>query len=386
MKALVIGSGIAGLSCAVALRRAKISVLVYERADEIRELGAALSVWTNGVKALERLGLKDEILAASSTIRQVITLTDRGRMLSQTNIEALGQRYGAQSVCIERGVLQGILLRAADPANVHTGKMCTAVRTTTEYAQANFADGSVADGDFLVAADGAASTIRTALHPESRPLPAGYSAWRAMTPGVFAELGDGTALLILGRGCQAGIFPCGPQQVYWFATQNATADPNLTADARKQRILDRLGSWPAPLPAIVEATPASAILEHDIADLDPLNKWGAGRITLAGDAIHAITPNLGQGAVLAIEDAVVLGRCLEAASSSRERDVVGALREYERIRQGRTAWVARESRRAGRLLQAENPFGVKLRDWLMSTAVVRRQGQRLLERTFEFQG
>ncbi|MGH9663038.1 MAG: FAD-dependent monooxygenase [Bryobacteraceae bacterium] len=382
MKALVVGSGIAGLAAAVALKRANVSVSVYERAAEIRELGAALSVWANGVNALHLLGVKGEVLAASASIRRTVALTESGAVLSRTNLEALGRRHGSESVCIERGELQRILLHAAGPANVHTGKTCTAIRQTVDSAQASFEDGTVAEADFLVAADGIGSTIRTQLHPESRPRPAGYTAWRAMTPGAFAELHDGTALLILGRGCQAGIFPCGSQRVYWFATQKAAANPALSPEARKRWILDKFRRWPTSLPAVVEATSAEAILEHDISDLEPLRRWGAGRITLAGDAIHAITPNLGQGAVLAIEDAVVLGRCVE----SHGGDIAAALRAYERNRQSRTAWAARESRRAGRLLHAESATGTKLREWLMSSRPGQWHGERLLRRLFEFAG
>jgi 2-polyprenyl-6-methoxyphenol hydroxylase-like FAD-dependent oxidoreductase len=379
MRAAIVGSGIAGLAAALALKRENVSCLVYERALQIREVGAGLSLLANGVQALNHLGVKDQVIAVSSAVNELVTMSDRGKVLDRVDFEALSRPQGSECICVQRGALQRILLQAVGPDSIHTGADCVEIQESHDHVSVRFEDSSCDAVDFVVAADGIRSTIRKQLHPHSQLRFAGYSAWRALTAGTFSGLPEGTAFLILGRGCQAGIFRCGPHRIYWFATQNAPTNPGLSADLRKLGLLKRFGHWPSPFPGVIEATPAENILENDIFDLATVNTWGIGRITFAGDAIHAMTPNLGQGAALALEDAVILARSIRKGI-----DIEKALREYERARRKRTAWIARASRRAGSLLQAGNPIVVLLRNWLLSTHFAHLQGERLLKEVLEF--
>ena len=253
------------------------------------------------------------------------------------------------------------------------------VRQRQDCVYASFEDESTAESDFLIAADGIHSTIRSQLRPASQVRFAGYSAWRGLARESFPYLSEATSLLMMGCGCQAGVFPCGRDHVYWFATQNTPANPFVGPGTRKITIQSRFEDWPSPLPEIIEATPAESILENDICDLDLLQNWGVGRITFVGDAIHAVTPDLGQGAALGLEDAVVLGRLIQSGTGIEE-----ALREYEVVRKQRTAWIARYSRWSGRLLQAENPIAIVLRQWLFSAQLVYRCQEPLFDRLFEF--
>ena len=378
MSAAIVGSGIAGLATAAALKRENVPVVVYERAPEICELGAGLALWTNGVNALEQLGVKDRVMAVSSVVNQVVTMSDDGKVLDRIELGDIGRQHGAECVCVHRGDLQRILMEAAGAERIHTGANCVGVQQDQKHATVCLNDGSRTEADFVVAADGIRSMIRNQLHPRSQLRFAGYSAWRALVPGTFSRGPEGATLVMLGLGSQAGIFQCGPHRVYWFATQNAPANPKLSPEVRKIALLKNFVRWPAPLAEVIETTPAENILENDIFDLRPLKNWGLGRVTFAGDAIHPMTPDLGQGAALALEDAVVLSRCVRNGTGIEK-----ALREYERSRRARTAWIAIASRRLGLLLQTENTLAVLARRWFLSTHFAHRQGERFLKQLLE---
>jgi hypothetical protein len=171
-------------------------------------------------------------------------------------------------------------------------------------------------------------------------------------------LPDGAALLAVGAGSQFGLWPCGPGQLYWFLTKNAPQD----AAHDKAEAVALCRDWAAPIPEIIEGTSENAIVQNDILDRPPLRWWGRGRVTLLGDAAHATTPNLGQGACQALEDAVMLAHCLSGV-----QPVEAALRAYERVRIPRTTAIVRDSWQSGRILQPDRPALEWLRNRLMGT-------------------
>ncbi len=214
-------------------------------------------------------------------------------------------------------------------------------------------DGQRIEADVLVGADGISSVIRAGLHGTEPPRYAGYTCWRAILRKEGA-LPDCAALLALGTGSQFGLWPCGREQLYWFLTKNAPQGTRQT----KADVLVLCRDWTAPIPDVIEATSEGAIVQNDIVDRPPLRCWGRGRVTLLGDAAHPAMPNLGQGACMALEDAVMLAYCL-----STVRQAESALREYERLRIPLTSEIVRVSRRAGRILQLDQPALVSARDW-----------------------
>jgi 2-polyprenyl-6-methoxyphenol hydroxylase-like FAD-dependent oxidoreductase len=211
--------------------------------------------------------------------------------------------------------------------------------------------------------------IRDGLHGIQAPRFAGYTCWRGICPDT-GVLPDRTALLVVGAGSQFGLWPCGIGQLYWFLTKNA---PQGTAHTKADAVA-LCRNWAAPVPEIVDGTPEDAILQNDIVDRPPLPFWGCGRVTLLGDAAHASTPNLGQGACQALEDAVAL-----AYSLNGTQPVEAALRKYEQLRIPRTTAVVRNSWQIGKVLQLDSPALELFRNWFMGTWV----GALLAMRTFE---
>jgi len=213
----------------------------------------------------------------------------------------------------------------------------------------------------LIGADGLRSVVREGLPGADAAPPryAGYSAWRAVLPFQSEALPEGYSCETWGRGRRFGYVPLGRGRVYWFATEN-TPHALGAAPPSKSALLERFGDWHAPIPALLEATEEGVILHNPIFDRDPAEVWGEGRVTLLGDAVHPTTPNLGQGACQAIEDAVVLARCLAG-----QAEVEGALRAYEAARRKRTSEITLLSRRFGSMAQASHPLVCRLRDTVM---------------------
>ena len=190
------------------------------------------------------------------------------------------------------------------------------------------------------------------------------AAWRGVTPFEINRLQIGETW---GQGARFGQIPMQGNRVYWFATQNAPAGQHRP-DGEKAELLRLFGNWHNPIRALIEATPDAAILRNDLYDRPPLKRWGRGRITLLGDAAHPMTPNLGQGACQALEDAVVLAKQVQSTA-----DIPTALRAYEAARIPRTTMIVNQSRQVGQVGQWANPVAVAGRNWLVKYLLARVQ-------------
>jgi 2-polyprenyl-6-methoxyphenol hydroxylase-like FAD-dependent oxidoreductase len=378
-KPLIIGGGIGGLAAAVALRKIGIEATVFERAPEIREVGAGLSLWSNAVKALRRLGLEGAIVSAGSVIERIRTVTQDGELLAEADISDLNRRCGAPSLCAHRADLQRILASALDPGQLRTGHTCVGFEQAGSEVEARFENGHRERGTFLVGAEGIHSVVRTQLRGKTEPRYAGYTAWRGMAHFQHRDLPEGLACFAQGRGTQIGLFHCGPGRVYWFVTRNAPAGSLVPMGKHRAELLRTFHGWLPLVPAAIEASEESAILQNDIIDRPPTWPWGAGRVTLLGDAIHPTTPNLGQGACQALEDAVVLADAIRRADT-----VEAALRDYEQRRRDRTARVTNQSWSLGKVFQWANPLAVRFRNWSMRTGFSQRRADRLFEELLSY--
>lgn len=379
LRAAVIGGGIGGLAAAVALERVGIAVEVFERAPELREVGAGISLWSNAVRALARLGVAERALARGQTFERAASHDGRGRLLSETRLDELVRAAGAPCLGIHRADLQRSLAEALAPERLHCGRACVGVEAGERSAAALFADGSRVEADLVIGADGIHSAVREALAPAGPPRFAGYGAWRGVAPLAHPALAEGRTLFLMGRGYQSGLLGLGGERTYWFLTRNGPAGERVPEGARRAAALALLRGAPPAWREVVEATPESALLWNDIVDRPPAWVWGRGRATLLGDAIHPTTPNLGQGACMALESAVVLAATLRD-HLARGRDPRWALREYEDARRPRTAWVQDTSWAMGRMFRAEAPLACWLRDALTRSPLGRWQAEGIMRR------
>lgn len=355
---IIVGGGIGGLTAAIALAQRGHTVDVLERAGELRPLGAGLTLQINAVKALSRLGLLQAIMAAGQVMKGASLLTWTGEVISQTDLERLAASIGAPSVGIHRAVLQQTLIDALGSARLHLGVEVRGFIQDEKSVTLILGDGSTRSADVVIGADGIHSALRAQLHGKCEPEYAGYTCWR----GVCENAGIVEPTCVSeswGDAQRFGLVPIGQGRLYWFAVADAPPGEHDGLDV-KAELQKRFAGWHAAVERTIEATPKDAIFRNDIADRPTLHPWGQGRVTLLGDAAHPMTPNLGQGACMAIEDAVVLASALHELS-----DPAAALRLYEARRQERTDTVVNTARRFGRMGQWSSSFARAIRDAML---------------------
>jgi 2-polyprenyl-6-methoxyphenol hydroxylase-like FAD-dependent oxidoreductase len=365
MRVIIVGGGIGGLTAAVALQRVGIQPLVFERAPELREVGAGLTLWTNAVRVLRTLGLGDAVAEIGVPLRESELRAWDGGLISGLDLGAIGDKFGAPTLGVHRAELQRVLSEKVGPA-LALGAACVEYAVDADGVTVRFADGRTQRGDILIGADGLRSVVRGQVLGVQKPRYAGYTAWRGVGRIDRPEVPTGVTLLALGRGSQFGYLPIGGGRTYWFATANCPANMYDPPGTAKPNLLKRFADWYPPIPAVIEATDATAVFRSDILDRPPVTPWGVGRVTLLGDAAHPTTPNLGQGACMAIEDAAVLARCLSTTPLP-----VNALRTYEALRYERTAFVTNMSWKVGRAFGLEGAIWCRLRNALMRRSKAR---------------
>jgi 2-polyprenyl-6-methoxyphenol hydroxylase-like FAD-dependent oxidoreductase len=360
-RVLIAGAGIGGLTAAIALRRAGAEVRVFERASDLAPVGAGLTLWANAITALREIGLGDMLASIGKPLMRSRILSWRGDTLAETPVETLARRFGTPLVAVHRADLQDALLAALGPGVTRTDAECTGFQQDGGQVRARLASGEEVAGDLLIGADGLRSTIRAQLLGATPPRYAGYTAWRGIARMTLPLWDEAMAAESWGAGRRFGLVPLSDGRMYWFATLNAPEGAGDRPGGRKRELLDLFGACHDPVPAVIAATDEAAILRNDIYDRPPLAAWSRGRVTLLGDAAHPTTPNMGQGACQAIEDAVALAERLRADAS-----LAAALQGYEAQRLRRANSVVRQSRRLGQIAQWQTPWAARARDALFT--------------------
>ncbi|GGJ51315.1 FAD-dependent monooxygenase [Streptomyces brasiliensis] len=356
---LIAGGGIGGLSAALALQRRGFETVVFERADSLRDGGAGLHIWTNGVLALDCLGVAGRVLEVAPVQHVAHFTTWRGEVLGAWPVGDFIERYGAPTIAVERSVLHGVLREALDGSPLRTGAEVVSFDQDADGVTVRFADGSSERGDLLIGADGIHGAVRDHLFGPARNRFSGYIAWRGRAPMEHADIPPGTFNAVFGPGTRFTYYDVAPGLVHWMSVANGAPGGRDGAGARAM-LLRRHEGWAGPVADILRATPEEWILRGDVEGRKPERAWGRGRVTLLGDAAHPITFNIGQGACQALEDALVLAEYLDQPG-----DAVAALRRYEAERRARTAPLQKIAWRIGKMGALQNPLLIRVRESFM---------------------
>jgi 2-polyprenyl-6-methoxyphenol hydroxylase-like FAD-dependent oxidoreductase len=331
LRVLIVGAGVAGLALARALYQRGITVEVVERIGEWRPTGAGLYLPGNAVRALDELGIGPAVVARARAIGRQRLLDHRGRHLAEIGVDRLWNGVGG-CVAIERAELQRVLREATAEVPVRLGTSVTGLEVG-QAPRVTFADGSTETYDLVVGADGVHSTIRKLAlgGPPARYV--GQASWRFVAPG-FPDISDWTVML--GRDRTFLAVALGEGLVYCYA-DISTSDPAALSGEDWRELFSDFAE-PAPRLLDQAAETYFAPIEEVVPPV-----WTARRVVLVGDAAHASSPNMAQGAAMAVEDALVLAELLTAGQPVEE-----ALAGYEQRRRGRVTFVQEQTHRRDR--------------------------------------
>lgn len=342
----ICGGGIGGLCAALALRAQGHEAIVFERARQFFRIGADVNLTPNAVRALDRLGVGEVLRETAARPTHRISRTwDSGEETSRLPMsEAAETRYGAPQLTIHRGDLLRALEQALPDEAIRLGKQ--AERIDLEPApRIHFADGSVEDVDLIIGADGIHSAVRRELFGHDHPEFTGLVSYRAVIPRDAVDV-DNLDAFTKWWGptpdVQVVVFPLTRgEEVFVFATtsQDDWREESWTLPGDVEELREVYRDFHADVRALLAA--CDSVTKSALYVREPMPQWSRGRTTLLGDAAHPMVPFMAQGACMAIEDAVVLSRCIEGAGRD---DLMAALARYEAARKARTAKVQRGSR------------------------------------------
>ncbi len=371
----IIGGGVAGLTASIALEQLGRDFQIFEQTKIVKGIGAGFGLAANAMQALEIIGLREEVEQIGYYLNSFAILDQSGDILVNPNTNSLSSKYNQQNFAIHRADLHLYLLGKIQKERLHLGKQATKFLQKEKTVLLTFADGTQHECNYLIIADGVKSPLRQQLIPSSVPRYAGYSCWRATIDNTDIKLTHGTETW--GKQGRFGMTPLVNNRIYWYACING---PQNSEDFRHYSVADlqkQFADYHDPIPTLLARSKDADLIWSDIIDIKPLRSLAYHNILLIGDAGHATTPNMGQGACQAIEDVAVLQDELK-----RKIDVVAAFKAFDKRRLSRTTYITETSKRIGEVSQWDNQFMISLRNTLMKMMPA-RLNQKALEKLFK---
>lgn len=356
MKVIVVGAGVGGTSAGIALQRLGHEVVIYDQMRENRPVGAALSLWSNGVKVLNWLGLGAEVAALGGDMADMVYLDGHtGETMCDFSLAPVTTQTGQKPYPVARADLQALLMERFGLDGIHLGKKLTGIADDGTRVTATFADGTTDTADMLIGADGARSIVRDYVQPEGAPPIAreysGYTNFNGLVP-VSETIGRATAwTTYVAEGKRAAVMPiAGDRFYFWFDIPQPSGLAYDRGDLAPLR--EAFGDWAPGVQELLDAIdPAASLNRVEIWDITPFDTWTKGRVAILGDAAHNTSPDIGQGACSALEDAFALG----IAFATNTLSVADTLRRYAAMRVERAGELVLRARKRGWETHAFDP-------------------------------
>ena len=349
----IIGAGIGGMTAAVTLAKKGIKVSIFEQAPELSEVGAGLTITPNATKGLMYLGLEKQMKEVGMAhTQQGVRHFETGEMIVPLERgEKMLEKYGAYQFQAHRADVHNVLideLKLHNSNTIYTNHELIDLNEKNNSVELVFSNNETYEVDFVIGADGNRSAVRKIILGDDDPQFAGYVAWRGLVPvellgeDDFDECGS-SAFIAPGRVFARYLVRNGELYNYVaFLATDEWAEEGWAIPSKVDIVMDIFSDYNQQVKNIIAATPANDLFKWGIFAREPVSKWSTKNITLLGDAAHPLEPFMGQGASLAIEDGVVLGRIIEDSKSSDE-----IVSRYEAARIERAHFVTEHSKRAG---------------------------------------
>ncbi len=366
----IIGAGIGGLTLANILKKHNLDFNLYESAQEIKPVGSGIMMAINAMQIFDKLGLKEQIEEAGHKIHSVSVTDQHLKNISTTNVLALEKKYNSCNVAIHRADLQRILAENIGFENINLQHSLVTIQKKKNYLL-QFANGNEIESRIVFGADGIHSKIRTQMLKTGKIRDTGQMCWRGLAEFDLPEKYNREAVEAWGKGKRFGFVKMTGKKIYWYAVINKRLHK------RYRNTAENFHGFHPMIIDIIQATLPESIIMNDLTDLAPIPKWYSDSLCLIGDAAHATTPNLGQGACQSIEDAYVIGKLLE-----RTDDFNQIFEEFQKIRRNKVDYVVDTSWKIGQFSQWEK--ATALRNFLMRM-VPERFNRKLVKRVVELE-
>ncbi|MDH4472750.1 MAG: FAD-dependent monooxygenase [Fluviicola sp.] len=350
----IIGAGIGGLTTALTLKQKGLSVTIFESSAEIKPVGAGIIIANNAMQVFQKLGIQDKIEKAGNKISYMKITDTQLNNISVVDLTEYEKKYGVHNIAIHRGELQKILANEVGYDTINLSKRLSKIEKTDLF-KLTFEDNSTIESKLLIGADGIKSIVRNQLFEESTLRNANQKCWRGICEIDLPEKYHTELNEAWGKGKRFGFVKISDHKVYWYALTNSK---NTKSD--EVNLTEMFSEFHSDILKIISATGKEQIIVSDIIDLKPIYKWQGENVCLIGDAAHATTPNLGQGACQAIEDAYVLGKLLDTGIA-----IENTFKEYENLRRKKAHTIVNTSWTVGKMAHIENSFGIFLRNMIM---------------------
>ncbi len=358
---IIIGGGVAGLTAAIGLQSLGKTFKLFEQSSLLKGIGAGFGLAANAMQALDYLGLKDDIEQLGHHLKSYNILDEKGNTILAPDAKALSQKYKKDNFTIHRADLHAYLLSQIDAAHIILNRRAIRFEQKTQGIKVYFEDGTSCSGQYLIIADGVKSPLRQQLIPSSAPRYSGYTCWRATIDNSNIQLNQGSETW--GKKGRFGMTPLIHNRIYWYACINSPENNKVYKNYSIEHLRDHFGGYHEPIPQILLQTKNEELIWNDIIDIKPLKNLAYDNILLIGDAGHATTPNLGQGACQALEDVAVL-----IAELKQKKNIIDAFKSFEKRRLARTKYITDTSKFIGEVAQWENPFLISFRNFILKNS------------------
>ncbi|MBK8636014.1 MAG: FAD-dependent monooxygenase [Saprospiraceae bacterium] len=350
----IIGAGIGGLTTALILKQRGLNVNIFESSAEIKPVGAGIILANNAMQVFQKLGIQANIENAGNKISFMKITDSQLKSLSVVSLSEYEQKYNVSNIAIHRGELQKILANEIGFDNINLSKRLSKIEKA-ELFKLTFEDNSTFESRLVIGADGIKSVVRNQLFEKGTLRYPNQICWRGICEINLLQKYQNELNEAWGKGKRFGFVKISAKKVYWYALANSkNLEPSTV------NLIEFFSEFHSDILNIISATKTEQIVVSDIIDLKPIDKWQDENVCLIGDAAHATTPNLGQGACQAIEDAYVLGKLLDSGL-----EIQNTFAEYENLRRKKAHTIVNTSWTVGKMAHIENKFGIWLRNFAM---------------------